>query len=71
MNKFIESQINTFNSKRYNIYQNINNIKLNNNLLVIEIKENKLIIDLEDDFLCRKKNILHHNSQLVIRITFS
>ena len=57
MNKFIESQINTFNSKRYNIYQNINNIKLNNNLLVIEIKENKLIIDLEDDFLCRKKNI--------------
>lgn len=57
MNKFIDSQINIFNSKKYNIYQNINTIKLNNNLLVVEIKENKLIVNLENDFLGRKKMI--------------
>ena len=57
MDNFIQEQIDSYKGKKYNILKEVEKMKYIETIFIVKIKNNKIIANLENDMLGRKKNI--------------
>jgi hypothetical protein len=65
MDNFIQEQIDSYKNKKYNMLKESDKMKNIDSIFVLKIKNNKIIANLDNDMLGRKKNIFLIMSMLI------